>query len=203
MHLWTRMAQMQAQQHHKDGQAQAQGSKSPSPQLSGLAGNLRPHYFAKGGVLTSVLSGKSAASAYPSPPSTPPTIHASLPSQAGSSKQQQYSATQQQAMLASMASQTLLGKLGSAFWEAFSGGSPTPGSSPSKLDTDKVRRVLEGKAVLRVVDVDAPSAPTPPPAAPAASEHVPPMRSPRLAAERCDRAQCFEKMEKMFGQLHI
>lgn len=44
--------------------------------------------------------------------------------------------------------------MSSAFWEAFS----TPASS--NWDTDKVRRVLEGKAVLRVVDVSAPSSPT-------------------------------------------
>jgi len=54
-------------------------------------------------------------------------------------------------MLASLASQTLLTKLGSAFWEAFSGQSPRKG-----VDADKVRKVLEGKAVVRVVDVDEP-----------------------------------------------
>ena len=204
MHLWTRMAQVQAHQHQqKDGQAQASPSRSPSasPQLSGLAGNLRPHYFAKGGVLTSVLSGKSAATAYPSPPSTPPMLHASLPSQASSSKSQQpQTPNAQHAMLASMASQTLFGKLGSAFWEAFSGGSTIPGSSPSKLDTDKVRRVLEGKAVLRVVDVDAPSAATS--STPlSSSERLTPPRSPRLATPVGEKKGI--NLEKMFGQLHI
>lgn len=77
------------------------------------------------------------------------------------------------AALASTASQTLLGKLGSAFWDAFSGsshpasgagaGSGIAGSSSSQShngagvkpwDADKVRKVLEGKAVVRVVDVD-------------------------------------------------
>lgn len=55
-------------------------------------------------------------------------------------------------MLASLASQTLLAKLGSAFWEAFSGHSPRKG-----VDADKVRKVLEGKAVVKVVDVDEPA----------------------------------------------
>lgn len=195
------MAQMQAHQHHnKDSQAQAPGS--PQPQLTGLASNLRPHYFTKSSVLSSVLAGKSAgaASAYPTPPSSPPTSFASLPSQAGSSKHP--NPTAQQAMLASMASQTLLGKLGSAFWEAFSGGSPASGSPASKLDTDKVRRVLEGKAVLRVVDVDTPAVPTQVPMAPAASVVAP--RSPSLPSmdrtAKCEKGVC---LEKMFGKLHI
>ena len=66
-----------------------------------------------------------------------------------------------------MASQTILKKLGSAFWDAFTGvsaSSSLSASSPSGAgvglgsgwDTDKVKRVLEGKAVLRVVDVDGP-----------------------------------------------
>jgi hypothetical protein len=68
---------------------------------------------------------------------------------------------QQHAMYATLASQTLLKRMGSAFWEAFSG---SPGASPSSSstsrgwDVEKVRRVLEGKAVVRVVDVDGASA---------------------------------------------
>ncbi|KIK58401.1 hypothetical protein GYMLUDRAFT_695720 [Collybiopsis luxurians FD-317 M1] len=93
------------------------------------------------------------------------------------------------AALASTASTTLLGRLGGAFWDAFSGsGHPAGGSSTSPSgaqshaptvpsgsgassggifgaglgqgrtnrpwDVDKVRKVLEGKAVVRVVDVD-------------------------------------------------
>jgi hypothetical protein len=92
----------------------------------------------------------------------------------------------QAAMLAVVASQTILRKLGQAFWDAFSGGSTTqasggvaPGglakrfeaprsssasgagqqystSNPARpdWDADKVRKVLEGTAVLRIVDVD-------------------------------------------------
>jgi len=51
--------------------------------------------------------------------------------------------------------------MGSAFWDAFSGSSSSSSSSggngggaPKSWDADKVRRVLEGKAVVRVVDVD-------------------------------------------------
>ncbi|CAE6464415.1 unnamed protein product [Rhizoctonia solani] len=58
---------------------------------------------------------------------------------------------QQAAFAASLASQTLLQRMGSAFWDAFS----TGGAGPARdVDTNKVRRVLEGKAVVRVVDVD-------------------------------------------------
>jgi hypothetical protein len=78
------------------------------------------------------------------------------------------------AMYAALASQTLLRRLGSAFWDAFSGGSSSGvsligggervggggsgggGALGRALDEEKVRRVLEGKAVVRVVDVDEP-----------------------------------------------
>ncbi|KAJ7056165.1 hypothetical protein C8F01DRAFT_1156996 [Mycena amicta] len=72
------------------------------------------------------------------------------------------------AMYAAMASQTLVRRLGGAFWDAFSGSERASGSglaSGSKglggaaLDTEKVRKVLEGKAVVRVVDVDLPPTP--------------------------------------------
>ena len=66
-------------------------------------------------------------------------------------------------MLAAMASQTVFRKLGSAVWDAFIG-SPSHSSSSSSSsssrgdwDADKVRKVLEGKAVLRVVDVEPPA----------------------------------------------
>lgn len=73
--------------------------------------------------------------------------------------------TRQEAMVAAMAHQTLLGRLGNAFWDAFSGGSSSGHSGAGaghshasggqkSLDADKVKRVLEGRAVVRVVDVD-------------------------------------------------
>jgi bZIP-type transcription factor MBZ1 len=59
-------------------------------------------------------------------------------------------------------------RLGSAFWQAFSGSTtssalphPVAGTSTTPhvpaWDADKIRRVLEGTAVVRVVDVELPS----------------------------------------------
>ena len=61
---------------------------------------------------------------------------------------------------AALASQTLLGKLGSAFWKAFSGSDPNSDPGPhggmvrKEWDAEKVRKVLEGRVVVRVVDVE-------------------------------------------------
>ncbi|KAI9444071.1 hypothetical protein H4582DRAFT_1807448 [Lactarius indigo] len=185
MQLWTRMAQHQ--QHQQAAASQYQQQQHPSsPPLSGLAANLRPHYFsssqtlrgaASSSSLSSLLSGKhhvhtsaftsastssAAASAYPTPPASP------NPGSTSSSSAQM--PTPQQAALATMASQTLVQRLGSAFWQAFSGSpSSYPSSSSSHTapsarapawDAEKVRRVLEGTAVVRVVDVDPPSGTT-------------------------------------------
>ncbi|KAJ7512342.1 hypothetical protein B0H11DRAFT_2268409 [Mycena galericulata] len=75
----------------------------------------------------------------------------------------------EQAMYAALASQTLLKRLGGAFWDAFSGSEPRssssstsasassssmPGGGGLKWDPEKVRKVLEGTAVVRVVDVE-------------------------------------------------
>lgn len=101
--------------------------------------------------VSSVLSGKQTCS-YPSPPSspkldptTPLTSSNELP-------------TPQQALLASIASQTLLQQLGSAFWQAFMTQLPSSGASSNAgaptWDADKIRRVLEGKAVVSIVDVE-------------------------------------------------
>jgi hypothetical protein len=61
-------------------------------------------------------------------------------------------------MLAAMASQTLLQRLGGAFWQAFTAHSPSNEANPNvgapAWDADKIRRVLEGKAVLSVVDIE-------------------------------------------------
>ena len=77
--------------------------------------------------------------------------------------------TQQQAFAATLAGSSLLSRLGNAFWDAFSGtthphsalssvsssnGSGLTNNAKSSWDADKVRKVLEGKAVVRVVDVD-------------------------------------------------
>jgi hypothetical protein len=57
-----------------------------------------------------------------------------------------------------MASQALLQRLGGAFWQAFTTHLPSnEASSDSGLqtwDADKIRRVLEGKAVVSIVDVE-------------------------------------------------
>jgi len=104
----------------------------PSPQMQqpdGLAGLIRPSYFSSPSKNT--LSEKAELKE-----STP-----------------QF--TPQQAVIASIASQTFMQKFTSAFWDAFS--SP---SSASKKDWDheKVRKVLEGKAVVRIVDTGKESA---------------------------------------------
>ncbi|TFK89253.1 hypothetical protein K466DRAFT_487174 [Polyporus arcularius HHB13444] len=158
MQLWGKMAQQQATQ--RQGQSQGQQSAS-SP--SGLAGNLRPHYFNKSPTLSALLSGKSLSSSasaatsqllhpYPTPPSSPP-----LGSAASANAHKADAATAQHAILASMASQTLFSKLGGAFWDAFARPSGTLGPNghvKQEWDADKVRRVMEGTAVVRVVDVE-------------------------------------------------
>ena len=148
---------------------------------SGLTSNLRPLSFypspkpnppppsGYGSTLSALLSGKHpSSSAYPSPPTSPlllpkasfsPYLPYSSQSSSSSSSSSPSQKEQQHAMLAAMASQTLFRKLGSAVWDAFIG-SPSHSSSSSSSssrgdwDADKVRKVLEGKAVLRVVDVE-------------------------------------------------
>jgi bZIP-type transcription factor MBZ1 len=120
-------------------------------------------------------------------------------------------------MYAALASQTLLGKLGSAFWDAFSGGSTSPSASTAssfgsaagganvmsrQWDADKVRKVLEGKAVVRVVDVveSNPSAKASASAAaklPVAGSSPSPSSSsakqPR-AGDKCEKEKCIMAM---------
>ena len=125
MNLWSNVGIQKQLQHQQQLQQ--------TPQINGLAAALLPHHFAASTTKSStslVISTKT--------PNYPTPSHTLEPR-----------ATPQEAMLASLASQTLLAKLGSAFWEAFSGQSPRKG-----VDTDKVRKVLEGKAVVKVVDVD-------------------------------------------------
>ncbi|EIW74384.1 hypothetical protein CONPUDRAFT_93906 [Coniophora puteana RWD-64-598 SS2] len=164
MHLWGKMA---AQAHHnhqlqqqQQGQQAANGaSGAPSP-FSGHVSNMRPHFFSS--TPSSVLSGKAAASAYPSPPSTP-----KLAPSAATIPGQTSGLTPKEAQIAALAGQTLLSKLGSAFWEAFSGSSPAGvgAAKPARdLDAEKVRKVLEGRAVVKVVDVEpTPNKPAPTP----------------------------------------
>ncbi|KAG7097739.1 hypothetical protein E1B28_005061 [Marasmius oreades] len=158
---------------------------NPKAQLTNrsLASQLKPHYFMSSQKPNLPSSSSSAST------STPPNYSSlSFSKMLGTgflgngvgvgsglaNKRQTHSASsattaeQQQQMMyaatATLASQTLLGKLGGAFWDAFSGStsttkSSTPGSGGGGVggrswDADKVRKVLEGKAVVRVVDVD-------------------------------------------------
>jgi hypothetical protein len=60
-------------------------------------------------------------------------------------------------MLAAIASQTILHQLGSAFWQAFTSHSSSNEANPNAAVTweaDKIQRVLEGKAVVRIVDIE-------------------------------------------------
>jgi len=163
MQLWTRMGQQQAQ----NRQHLPQDPNHPSG-ISGLAAGIRPHYFSKQSpTLSTLLSGKSASSSYPTPPPSPPMAN---------SQPRQPTPSEQQALLASIASQTLVRKLGGAFWDAFSGSSssPTAHGLPRKdWDSEKVRKVLEGKAVVRVVDVDPTPSPSMPPPPVASSSKAP------------------------------
>lgn len=130
MSLWSNVGTQKQLQHHQPHQT--------PPHLSGLAAALLPQYFA-------------AATTKPSTSLAGPSKVLKHPTSASTLELSQ-KATPQEAVLASLASQTLLAKLGSAFWEAFSGQSPRKG-----VDADKVRKVLEGKAIVKVVDVDEPT----------------------------------------------
>jgi len=195
MHLWGKMA-AQHQPHHQYSLAGQQSSQHP---LTGAAANLRPAYLVSPSLspkstLASLISGKPSTSTNPfgllTPPGSPrldaQSTKALSSSQSSSSQlAQQREREAQAAVLAVVASQTLLKKLGSAFWDAFSGSSSssnstTPASNSARSwDADKVRKVLEGKAVVKIVDVE----PTPAPPAPA-----PPvlMTAPR----RCEEVKC-------------
>lgn len=159
MQLWGKMAAQQyahAQQTHTP-------PSSPPMAPSGLASGLRPHFFMGPTKVGGVLSPKASAvglgaGAYPSSPSLPPPTRSS-----SSLYDIPTGPTREQAVIAALASQTLLGKLGQAFWDAFSGSSsasslphltPTSATMGKQWDTEKVRKVLEGRAVLKVVDVE-------------------------------------------------
>lgn len=106
-------------------------------------------------------------------------------------------------MLAAMAGQTLIGRLGSAFWDAFAGG---PGGPNKGVDADKVRRVLEGSAVVRIVDVEEPVARAPPSPRVAATTS-PKAHScvPRMATGLgvCERENAFDALSGAFGALSL
>ncbi|EGN92495.1 hypothetical protein SERLA73DRAFT_190971 [Serpula lacrymans var. lacrymans S7.3] len=182
MQLWGKMA---AQQHAQQHYQQHPTTPPHSPPLTGLASGLRPHYFTSSKGQSTILSGKNA---YPTPPNSPPLSSRSLPyssSASAATKEQQ-----QHAIYAAIASQTLLGRLGSAFWDAFSG-STGPSNNGGRVtpswDAEKVRKVLEGKAVVKVVDVDGSAlAPKVPVATPRPIS--------RSTSPICPRARCTETL---------
>jgi hypothetical protein len=191
MHLWGKMAaQHHAYQNQQQQQQKQQQQQQHSPALTGLASSLRPSYFSSPTLsstsLSALLSGKHSSNSVPpysythSPPppySSPPTSPR-LGEKEKSGFLEKLDRTREKeretAMYAALASQTLLRRLGSAFWDAFSGGSSSGvsligggervsgggsgggGALGRALDEEKVRKVLEGKAVVRVVDVDEP-----------------------------------------------
>jgi bZIP-type transcription factor MBZ1 len=182
MQLWGRMAREAGAQ-----QAQ-QRQRAQSPVQSQLTSALRPAFFTapskerdtarhSSPTLSALLSGKT------------PAVPASSPSSPRAAEIQP-----QHAMLASLASQTLLSKMGSAFWDAFAGPGTATAASPAAAatgrgakadwDHEKVRKVLEGKAVVRVVDVDTPT----PGASPDALEES--MRSLSLAGHSDSPSAC-------------
>ncbi|KAG8750779.1 hypothetical protein FRC12_012738 [Ceratobasidium sp. 428] len=139
-------------------QQQAQQAQQQA-QLGGLAKDVRPAFFASadgkkaGASASGVEKGKTGGivdklklSTSTSLTSTSSTI-VPVTSAASATTDKKGATPQQAALFATLASQTLLQRMGSAFWDAFS-------SKPGSVDTDKVRKVLEGTAVVRVVDVE-------------------------------------------------
>ncbi|CAE6471164.1 unnamed protein product [Rhizoctonia solani] len=128
-------------------------------QLSGLAAGVRPAYFSsvkdkdaagEENKLASAMAGlaiEKKASAFVASEKRGTAL---LSEKTGTTMPFEKKGTtpQQAAFAASLASQTLFQRMGSAFWDAFSSG------SSKDVDTNKVRRVLEGKAIVKVVDVD-------------------------------------------------
>lgn len=112
--------------------------------------------------LAALLSGKAIASSMSTASSSPyapssknyPVLQSS-PRQRPSQSSTSNGPTQQQAYAVALASQTLLSRLSSAFWDAFSGSNTTSQAATApRWDAEKVRKVLEGRAVVRIVDVD-------------------------------------------------
>ncbi|KAJ7669468.1 hypothetical protein DFH06DRAFT_1267478 [Mycena polygramma] len=186
---------------------------SPPFPLSGLAGGLRPKYF------SSPASGSGSNAGANANGLAASLAGLSLSSKGGVLQQQQQrqreSAREKErerenarereresAMYAAMASQTLLKRLGGAFWDAFSGaGEKNPalgasGAGAKGWDAEKVRKVLEGKAVVRVVDVD--QLPPSPKMSPIASPRI----SPVVEKKHC-HGQLAEVLEESMRSLSL
>ncbi|KAG8859538.1 hypothetical protein FRB96_004422 [Tulasnella sp. 330] len=194
LQLWAKMAQdsaQQAQSQQQQAQVDLQLQQQQMQQQnlfntfysSGLSGGMKPHYFStpaskdvkqekenvvvpKGAPLSAVLAGKAAASLSSSSSLLSPTIKkepTTSPLLASSSSLPSV-ASAQATLAATAISHSIVSRMGSAFWDAFSASSsslvaPSSHSVPvptRNWDMDKVQRVLEGKAVLKVVDVEGP-----------------------------------------------
>jgi hypothetical protein len=140
MQLWSRFAQIQPTQ-----------SQQQPPFVNGSTTGHRLHFTSPripSSPISALLSGKHN-SAYPTP-STSLSLDTATP--LPSFKE---TFTPQQALLATMVSQILFQRLGGAFLQAFAGdsSSETTPRAPT-WDADKIRRILEGKAVVKIVDVE-------------------------------------------------
>jgi hypothetical protein len=143
MHLWGKMATAQRMQ-----ATHPHNNTASLPNTAGLVGNLRPAYFTGSSKPIAITSGPNAGKA--------PAI-----------KVEEVQAVD------ALARTTVFSRMGSAFWDAFSGGNGANGA----IDANKVRKVLEGKAVVRVVDVDEPASK----AVPMGPSLVPKLRTPSPA----------------------
>ncbi|KAF8325769.1 uncharacterized protein EI90DRAFT_3018854 [Cantharellus anzutake] len=188
--------QQQSQLHSITGQIHPLpgAGMNNAPVTNGLLEALKPAWHVASGVtgekdgktpsspkstLAALLSGKttSPTSSTPSSPwgllSPPSSPRSSVSSLHLTPQQQQHQPTQQQALAATLASGSLLSRLGSSFWDAFTGtsvsnpalstststptttASATPGATmKGAWDVEKVKKVLDGRAVVRVVDVE-------------------------------------------------
>ncbi|KAF7292009.1 BZIP domain-containing protein [Mycena indigotica] len=164
--------------------------------LSGLAGRMGAKYFTGSSSSPSNANSLSAAfgSMSLSGKQSPLLTQRQREKERESTSQKDTEA----AMYAAMASQTLVRRLGSAFWDAFSGTERSgPSASPfknasSSLDTEKVRKVLEGKAVVRVVDIE-PATPKPGPATVSAATQ----------AHKCSTTALTEALEEGIRSLSL
>ncbi|KIO33761.1 hypothetical protein M407DRAFT_17372 [Tulasnella calospora MUT 4182] len=212
MQLWSKMAAAGHVPQQQQPSLQQQAlfntySTSAAGGPSSLAGHLRPAFFdtpdssasassssssskKPNSSLSALLAGKTASNLAASSSAT-------LPSSSSSASPAQQA--QQYAAAASLVS-----RMSSAFRDAFaqpsaSSSSLTSSSSSSASaakawDMEKVRKVLEGKAVLKVVDVDQLQPPAAPTAVAAASSAL--KKSPMLRAKSVDPG-LEEKMSRL------
>jgi hypothetical protein len=127
MQLWSRMAR-------EAGAAQAQREKLIASPTSSS------HSSGSSGYPSSLLSNTNVGALFFTTPA------GQIVKKEVSKAVSTISPTNAQAVLATSISQNISGKLMGALWGAF--------APKSTLDMDKVKRVLEGKAELRVVDVE-------------------------------------------------